>query len=312
MNGGNIFTTNLTNKHELILRFLFFILLLSSCTDTKGNEIIDRSGSSVVIKNPINRVISTAPSNTEIIFDLGQAHKLIAIDRHSANIDGLADNLPLLDFFYPDAEVIINLEPDLIIASGHNTTGSGEDPFRLLREMGIPVAYISMSKSINDIYGDIAFIAELLQVKDRGAELIDSMKTRINEISEKAAHLHTQRSVYIEISAAPEMITFGMDSYINDMISLAGAQNIFGNDMWIVFPSAEVIIERNPDVILTGVDYLDDPIAEIKNRYGFNHISAVVHNRVYRIDSDSLARPSARIIAAMEQMAAAIYPELYE
>jgi len=291
---------------------LILLILFSSCSADKGKEIIDRSGRPVLIKESINRIISTAPSNTEIIVDLGMADKLVAIDRYSRNVSGIPDGLALIDFTYPDAEVILALQPDIIIASGHNVTGSGEDPFKLLRDMGISVAYISMSKSINDIYEDINFVADVLQVKDRGDELIDSMKARIAEISEKTMLVQLKRSVYIEISAAPEMITFGRDSYINDMISVIGAQNIFGNDMWIVFPSAEAIITRNPDIILTGVDYLDDPIAEIKNRHGFRFINAVMNNRIYRIDTDSLVRPSSRIIPALEQMARAVYPDLYE
>jgi iron complex transport system substrate-binding protein len=108
------------------------------------------------------------------------------------------------------------------------------------------------------------------------------------------------------------MMTFGKDSFIDDMISVIGARNIFGNENWLVMPGAESIIERNPDVILTNVDYIDDPVGEIKSRPGFNHINAVINNRVYQIDNDSSVRSSARIVFALRQMAQAVYPELYE
>jgi len=234
-------------------------------------------------------------------------HKLVAIDRHSANIEGVPSGLPLLDFFYPDAEVIIGLEPDIIIASGHNPTGSGEDPFRLLSEMGIPVVYISMSKSIKDIYKDIAFIAELLQTERRGEEVISLMKAQVQEIAMKAANIENKKTVYFEISAAPYMMSFGKDSFINDMISVIGARNIFENDNWIVTPGAEAIISRNPDVILTNVNYIDDPIGEIKSRPGLNHINAVINNQIYIIDNDSSSRPSRRVILALQQMYQAVY-----
>ena len=329
MNRERIFTTNHTNIRELELRYrtasswclcgswliIIFILLLPGCTPSKGKEIIDRSGRTVNIKSEINRIVSTAPSNTEIIIDLGQACKLVAIDKHSADIEGISHNLPLLDFFYPDAEVITNLAPDLIIASGHNTTGSGEDPFKMLREMGIPVVYISMSKSIEDIYKDIAFIAELLQAEKEGEKLIASMKTQIDEIIHTALSanntlgIENKKTVYFEISAAPQMMTFGKDSFINDMITVIGARNIFENDNWLVTPGAEIIIERNPDVILTNVNYIEDPIGEIKNRPGFNHINAVKNNHIYIINNDSSSRPSARVILALRQMHEAVYGE---
>jgi len=280
---------------------VLLILFLFGCSAKKEQAVVGRS---------FNRIVSTAPSNTEIIVDLGMAHKLVAIDRHSADIEAPADypqipeGLPLLDFFYPDAEVILNLAPDLIIASGHNPTGTGDDPFRLLSEMGIPVVYISMSKTIDDIYNDITFIAELLQAEKAGEELIAKMKSEILQITDS---IPATCSIYFEISAAPDMMTFGKDSFIHDMIFVIGARNIFENETWLVMPSAEAIIERNPDVILTNVNYLDDPIGEIKNRPGFNHINAVMNNRVYQIDTNSSVRASARIVLALRQMAEAVY-----
>jgi iron complex transport system substrate-binding protein len=294
------------------LTVLLLTLIVSGCAKEPYRELFDRTGRKVIIKGPINRIVSTAPSNTEIIADLGMGDKLAAVDRHSAQVEGLPAGITLIDFFYPDAEVITGLEPDIIIANGHNATGTGEDPFRLLREMGIPVAYISMSKSINDIYDDIAFVAELLRIPEKGDELLGSMRSQVEEIARIGAVIENKKTVYFEISAAPEMFTFGRDSFLDDMIRTIGAVNIFGNDNWIVSPGAESIISRNPDVILTNVDYIEDPIGELKSRPGFDHISAVAHNRIYRIDTDSSVRPSARIILALGQMACAVYPEVYE
>jgi len=297
-------------KNTIIIGLI--MLLAVGCNANNGREITDRTGKTVTIKNQINRIVSTAPSNTEIITDLGQAHKLVAIDRHSANVTGIPEGLTQLDFFYPDAEAIIRLEPDIIIASGHNPTGTGEDPFKLLRSAGIPVVYISMSASIDEIYNDIAFIADILRVQKEGEKLITSMKVQIAEIAKTAAGVENRTTVYFEISAAPDMMTFGKGSYIDDMISVIGAKNVFGDENWLVTPGAEAVISRNPDVIFTNVNYIDDPIAEIKSRTGFNHINAVKNNRIYQIDTDSSVRPSSRIILALRQMSQAVYSELHE
>jgi len=294
---------------KILLLIIPFVL---GCRATNDREITDRAGRTVKIGSSINRVISTAPSNTEIIADLGMARKLTAVDLHSANVTGIPSGLPMLDFFYPNAEIIIGLEPDLIIASGHNVTGTGEDPFRILEEAGIPVAYISMSRSIEDIYKDIAFIADILQVQKKGEEVIRTMRAQIAAITGRTANVDKKRTVYFEISAAPDMMTFGKDSFINDMISVINARNIFENDNWLVTPGAESIIERNPDVILTSVNYIDDPLEEIKSRAGFDHVTAVKEDRVYQIDNDSSSRPSTRVILALKQMSEAVYPELNE
>ena len=299
-------------KKFFLWAVILLTLLISGCGADKGREITDRAGRTVKINYPISRVISTAPSNTEIITDLGMAHLLVAVDVHSANVPGIPAGLPLLDFFYPDAEAIISYAPDLIIASGHNPTGTGDDPFRLLSEAGIPVVYISMSASIEDIYRDIAFIADLLQVQSKGEEVINEMKAQIAEITQYTPLIQNRKSVYFEISAAPYMMTFGNNSFIDDMITVIGARNIFANDGWLVNPGAESVIERNPDVILTNVNYIDDPIGEIKSRPGFDHITACLNNHIYEIDNDSSSRPSAKITLALRQMARAVYPELNE
>ena len=302
---------------KIVLLFVLGSVILGGCTGKESHEssvVYDRAGIRVEIKRPISRIISTAPSNTEIIAFLGMADKLVAIDRHSVNVrapdgfPGIPNGLPLLDFFFPDAEAIIGLEPDIIIASGHNATGSGDDPFRLLREMGIPVVYISMSMSIKDIYKDVTFVADVLSIQDKGEEVINTMKAEIAEITQRTAHIENKATVYFEISAAPEMFTFGRDNYLNDMISTIGAENIFAEENSIISPGAESIIERNPEVILTIVDYIDDPIGEIKSRPGFEHISAVINNRIYQIDTDSSVRPSPRITLALRQMSQAVYP----
>jgi len=283
-----------------------------SCEGRETHTVTDRAGRRVTLSGPVERIVSTAPSNTEIIAALGMAHALVAIDRHSANVPGVPASIPLLDFFFPDAEVILGTRPDLIIASGHNPTGAGDDPFRLLGEAGVPAVYIPMSASIADILADIAFIADILGVPDRGDEVIRTMTEEIALVEAMAARVVTPRTVYFEISPPPDMMTFGHGSFIDDMIRTIGAVNIFGGESWLVSPGAEAVIMRNPDVILTNVSWADDPVGEMKGRPGFGHIAAVAGGRVFLIDNDSSVRASPGIILALRQMMRAVYPEFYE
>ncbi|MDR2494612.1 MAG: ABC transporter substrate-binding protein [Spirochaetaceae bacterium] len=302
----------LWNRRRRVLLILFSVFL-TACAKETSREVLDRTGRKVLVGKDVKRVISMAPSNTEIIVDLGMAHKLVAVDRHSADIPDIPENLPLLDFFYPDAEVIVSLKPDLIIANGHNATGTGEDPFRVLEEMGIPAAYLSMSRSVGAIYDDILFIADMLGAREPGEKLVQEMRDEIAAITEAGtrAAAGKPRTVYFEISAAPEMMTFGKDSYLNDMVGIIGARNIFEHENWILSPGAEAVIQRNPEVILTNVNYLADPVAEIRSRPGFEHITAVKEKRIYVIDTNSSVRPSARIVRALKEMIGVVYPETH-
>jgi iron complex transport system substrate-binding protein len=276
----------------------------------RGETVTDRSGARAAVPARISRVISTAPSNTEIIRDLGQADKLVAVDTFSAGLGGIGADLPQIDFSYPDAEVIVGLRPDIIIAAGHNMTVSGEDPFKLIKDTGISVVYIPTSSTIAGIYEDIRFIAGLLEVREKGEELAGRMQSEIDAIAARSASLPGKKTVYLEISPFPYMVSVGRETYLSEMISIAGGDNIFADQKDWFSPAAEVIIERNPDVIITLTGLNADPVGEILRRPGFEHVRAIQNGAVYSIDGDAASRPSHNIVSALKEMAAAVYPDM--
>ncbi|MDR1277988.1 MAG: ABC transporter substrate-binding protein [Treponema sp.] len=301
--------------------YLFPVLILAfgGCGQTGrdggGRALVDRTGSQISVPAKLERIVSTAPSNTEIIAALGFADKLIALDPYSAGVEGITGNPVLIDFAYPDGELILGLEPDIVFAAGHNRTVSGADPFKLLRETGISVAYIPTSVSIDDIYRDIRFIAEVLGVPEKGEQMVKDMEEQIGAITKAGAAIREKQSVYFEISSFPTMVSFGQGVYLDEMIHIIGALNIFAGEKSWFSPAAEVIIERNPDVILTLADPADgreaDLPGEMSGRPGFGAINAVRHRRVYSIDANAASRPSHHIVSALKQMAAAVYPDIF-
>ena len=95
------------------------------------------------------------------------------------------------------------------------------------------------------------------------------------------------------------------------MINLVGGENIFVDQNGWVSPSAESVIEKNPDVILTNVNYVPDAVKEIKGREGWQNIAAVKNGKVYLVDTNSSSRPSQNIVKALKQMAEFINPDAY-
>ncbi|MDR2070802.1 MAG: ABC transporter substrate-binding protein [Treponema sp.] len=297
---------------------LVLALVLGGCgrgnRDEGQRDVLDPSGLRVALPASVERIVSTAPSNTEIIAALGFADKIIAMDKYSAAVEGVTGEPVLIDFAYPDGEVILGLEPDIVFAAGHNQTVSGSDPFKLVRETGIPVVYIPTSVSIAGIYRDILFIAEVLGVPERGEALAGDMRAEIDAVAKTGSAITEKQSVYFEVSPFPYMVTFGQETYLNEMISVIGAVNIFAGEKSWFSPSPEAIIERNPGVILTlaGSDgSAGNPLEEMRSRPGFGAVKGVKNSRVYPIDADSASRPSHRIVFALKQMAAAVYPELF-
>ena len=243
---------------------------------------------------------------------LGLGDKLVAIDKYSTDIEGVNTELPQIDFSNPDAETIIGLEPDIVIASGHNKTGSTEDPFKAISEAGIPVVYIPSSDSIDGIYKDIEFIAEVVNEKSKGKEIIDDMKAQVDEIKAIGDTIADKKSVYFEISPAPYLSSFGKSTFLNEMIEIIGAENIFANEDGWISPTAEAIIDANPDVIITNAEYMENPTGEIKSRNAWENINAIKNNEVYLVDKNASSRPSQNVVKALKQMAEAVYPEYYE
>lgn len=299
-------------KKILALIMTLSIFVLSGCSSQTDRMVTDREGTEVNIPTKIEKIISTAPSNTEVLMALGLGDKLVAIDKYSTDIEGINTELPQIDFLNPDAETIIGLEPDIVIASGHNKTGSVEDPFKAISEAGIPVVYIPSSDSIDGIYKDIEFIADVVNERSKGKEIVDDMKAQVEEIKAIGDTITDKKSVYFEISPAPYLSSFGKSTFLNEMIEIIGAKNIFESEEGWISPTAEAIIDANPDVIITNAGYMENPTEEIKSRDAWENINAIKNNEVYLVDQNASSRPSQNVIKALEQMAKAVYPEHYE
>ena len=301
-------------KKKLLSLLLCLVMLFTVACSSSNKEqtVTDREGNEVVIPTNIEKIVSTAPSNTEILTALGMGDKIVCMDTYSEGIEGVNKDVVKMDFSAPDAEAIIGLEPDIVIASGYNKAGSSDDPFKSLSDVGIPVVYIPSSDSIEGIYKDIEFVASVVGKEDKGKEIIDDMKSDIEEIAKVGKTITDKKKVYIEIGPAPTLYSVGGSTFLNEMVEIVGAENIFEDqDAWIS-PSEESVIDANPDVILTTVNYVENPTDEIKSREGWEHINAVKNNEVYYIDSDSASRPTQNIIKALNEIAKAIYPDKYD
>ena len=299
---------------SLMATFIMAMMIFVGCS-SKPTTMQDREGNEFNVPKEVNTIISTAPSNTEVLVALGLADKLVAVDKYSADVEGISEDLPKIDFRNPDAEAIIALNPDIVIASGHNKAGD-EDPFALIKEAGIPVAYIPSSYSIDGIYGDIEFIANLTGTEKEGKELINSMKEEVEAIKAIGDTITDKKSVYFEIGAGSGLYTFGNETFLNEMIETIGATNVVGEENSWITATPEAVIDANPDVILANTPGTNEAgltaIEDILSREGWDTIAAVKNGAVYEIDKNASSRASQNIIKALKEMAKAVYPDEYK
>ena len=299
---------------SLMAIFVMAMMIFVGCSN-KPTTMQDREGNEFNVPKEVNTIISTAPSNTEVLVALGLADKLVAVDKYSADVEGISEELPKIDFRNPDAEAIIALNPDIVIASGHNKVGD-EDPFALIKEAGIPVAYIPSSYSIDGIYEDIEFIANLTNTEKKGKELVDSMKKEVEKIKAIGDKITDKKNVYFEIGAGSGLYTFGNGTFLNELIETVGAPNIFADENSWITVTPEAVIDANPDVILANSPGTNEAgltaIEDIESRDGWDTITAVQNGDVYSIDNNASSRPSQNVIKALKEIARAIYPDEYK
>jgi iron complex transport system substrate-binding protein len=290
-------------------------LTAASCNDTakKPDLGTDREGNAISLPEKMEKIISIGPSNTELLVSLGFGDKIIAIDSYSSNVNGIKSDVEMLPSITEiDGEFVIDLSPDIIFVTGMSKVG-GNNPLQVVEDTGICVVVIPSSASIEGIKEDIRYMAAVMGVESKGKSIISDFEKEIDAIKKIGDSISEsdKKSVYFEISAAPYMYSFGKGTFLNEMIELMGAKNILaGQESWVSVAD-EAVLDANPDVILTSVNYLPDPVEEIKSRPGWDAVAAVQNGDIYVIDTDSSNRPNQNIIKAFKEMAKAVYPEKY-
>ncbi len=272
--------------------------------------IIDQSGREVVLSGSPQRIISLSPSNTEVLFALGLEDRLVGVTEYCNYPPEAQEKAIIGGFATPSIEKIIELEPDLVLAS----TIHEEDLLPLFDEVGITVMVVE-SSTLVELFTTMSLVAEVSGVTAAGEALIASMQERINAVEAVVATVPPagRTLVYYEVYSDP-LMSAGQGAFINEIIQLAGGVNIF-NDITDNYPevSAEVVVERQPEVILFP-DYhgtADLVLETMTGRPGWESVPAVINGRVYAISDDAFARPGPRVVEAVEEAAVLFYPELF-
>lgn len=251
-----------------------------------------------------------SPSIAETVIALGYGGNIVAYDNSSVGLEGLPENKLVLDLSQPDIEQLAALKPDVLMVS-NLTLYDQEAPYQQLIDMGVCVICVPTSDSIKDIQSDIAFIASVFGESEKGEKIITEMQAEIDRIAAIGKTITEKKSVYFEISAAPYMYSCGSGVFLNELIELIGAENILADQEGWLSVGEETVIAANPDVILTNVNYIENPTQEIMSRGGWSNLNAVKNGDVYYIDYMASSLPNQNVVKALSQMAEAVYPEYY-
>lgn len=262
----------------------------------------DRAGNPITVPEEASRIVSLAPSITQVLIDLDVADRLVAVDTYSAGTKGLPEDLDAFEMMAPDMERMVALEPDLVLVSGMSLS-DGSDPFTVLTEAGICVAYIPSSDSIAGILEDTLFLGEIVGNVEGAQALCDTLTEAIARVR---VETDDPLPVYFEIAPAPSLYSFGGGTFLSEMIEIVGGRNIFAEQAGWITVSDEQVVASDPAVIFTNVNWEEDAVGSILTRAGWESIAAVQNGDVFLIDADSSSQPNHRIIYALEEMAEAM------
>ncbi len=273
--------------------------------------IVDALDNEITLEEEPERIVTLIPSITETVFALNAGDKVVGrtdwCNYPPAVLD--VETVGGMDF---DVEKVISLQPDVILAhaSGAHSSADGLDQ---LRNSGIQVIIINDAKQIEDVYESIDMIGQVTGKTDQAATVISEMKNTIEDLTTKAEEISEGEHVSVWVEVSPELYTAGKNTFLDEMLQLLNGTNVAGDqEGWPQF-TEEDVVSLNPDVIITTYGYyVENPSEEIKSRSAWQDVNAVVNERIYDVENDTVTRSGPRLAEGMEQLAKLIYPDVFE
>ncbi|MGB9697965.1 MAG: ABC transporter substrate-binding protein [Thermodesulfobacteriota bacterium] len=268
----------------------------------------DEVGRQVELPRPPQRIISLAPSITEILFALQLEDKIVGVSNFCQFPPAARKKAKIGDYAHPSLEKIVALKPDLVIGLAE---GELRSLITRLAELKIPV-YIANPGNVAEIIDSIRRIGELTSAAPKGLEIAAEMGKKVKQIQEKVRGFPQPRVLHV-LNFDP-LLSAGNGTFINDLIRLAGGRNLAETAVG-KYPrlSIEEVLALDPEVILLASMKSADPLLEQRQWWErWKTITAVRQGRVYVLEADLIHRPSPRIVIGLEEVARALHPEAFK
>ena len=274
-----------------------------------GTRIVhDELGRKVAVPQDPRRVVALAPSITEIVFALEQEHRLVGVTRFS-DYPPEAERLPNVGtYIYLDLEKIVSLKPDLCIAV---KDGNPESVIRRLEAFNIPI-YAVDPRNMTAVIETILDIGDLFHETERARDIAANLQKRIDAVNQRVSTIARRPKIFFQIGISP-MVAVGTDTFIHELIDLAGGINLTAGSVTYPRYSREQVLAMAPEYIVITSMARDASFESIKADWSrWPEIPAVKHNRIFVVDSDLFDRASPRLVDALETLVDIIHPQTAE
>jgi iron complex transport system substrate-binding protein len=271
--------------------------------------LTDDAGRHITLTSAPTRIVSLAPSNSEIVCAIDACDDLVGVtdfDDYPAQVKSVT---PVVISAVVDVEKVLATQPQLILAAGNELT-----PIAVidqLTQLGYPVLSL-YPHSLDEVYDDISLVGKAMDRQAKAAAVVASMKARADAVATAVAGAEQPRTFYEVGVFEGSIYTAGKDSFLASLISIAGGDPITG-DAKSTAIQLEDLIAADPELILLGDAAYDVSItpASVATRAGWTDMTAVANGRIVIMSDDQvITRPGPRIIDGLEALARAIHPDL--
>ena len=303
-----------------LLLLTLLLTLLTACAPQAAPTVVlapatltftDGLGREVKLEGPAQRVVSLAPSNTEILFAIGAGAQVVGRDQLSDYPAEAADITDIGSAFEAlNTELIVSLKPDLVLAAEINTP----EQVKQLEDLGLTVYYLKNPLTLEEMYGNLGIVAQLTGHESETTTLIKSLKARVATVDEKIAPISSRPSVFYELDATDpaKPYTAGKGTFITQLIDRAGGHNIASDIDGYPQLSLEQVVAADPAFIILGDARYGITPESIAQRPGWENLSAVKNEKVVPFNDDLVSRPGPRLVDALEELAKLLRPGLFQ
>jgi iron complex transport system substrate-binding protein len=290
-----------------LLSTVFLIVLMSfSAIAADAAVFRDSLGRDVALRSNPMRIVSLAPSITEMIYFLGLGDRLVGVTRFSYFPKEAQKKSKVGAYTDINVEKVIALNPDLVIAT---VDGNMRADVEMLERAGIPV-YVINPRTINQVVDTMERLGEICGIPERAKTLVSGLRARVIRVLEAVKDKERPR-VLLLINTRP-LMSVNQNTIHHNIIQIAGGTNMTA-DQPITYPklNMEAVIKGKPDVIIISSMERGGWHEKAREEWlEWPTLPAVQKGRVYVIDSDLIDRPAPRIVSGLEEMARLIHPEI--
>ncbi|WP_281890933.1 ABC transporter substrate-binding protein [Paenibacillus sp. YYML68] len=272
-------------------------------------KVTDATGKQFVFEKAPERIASTSPSETELLFALGLGNKVVGVSDF-CDYPAEAKSKPKLgSITKPNEEALLGSGAELVLTGVSMKAPTVEK----LRELKVNLFQVQ-PKKIDDVLRNIIVMGEIFDKQNEAHQLVESMKAERDKVVQAVANVKPEERKRVFLEFSPGW-TVGSGEFLSELIATAGGENIYASENGYVKLSEEKVIAANPQVILYPRNLIDDKSGKsmdqiIRERSGWEQVDAVKNGKLAGIDKDTTSRPGPRITQGLTEMAKGMYPEL--